>query len=566
MGKSTDNGTAGRSWWKEALVYQIYPRSFQDSNGDGIGDLQGIASRLDYIKSLGVDVIWLNPIFRSPNDDMGYDISDYREIMPEFGTMADFDELLEKIHARGMKLILDLVVNHTSDEHPWFSEARKSRANPYYRFYHWWPAEKGSPPLRASYFDEEGYAWKYNEPTDSYYLHYFGRKQPDLNWDNPEVREAVYDIMRFWFDKGIDGFRMDSIPLIGKDPAYPAIDSGRYPSLFDAYAVNPLTHLYLHEMNLRVLSRYDNLNVGEGSAVKVADAWKFVDPERRELQMLYHFGPSEVRTWTAPDSARSGLDYSLRRFKKMFDDWDKKIRGGWPVIYLGNHDQPRMVSRFGSDAPPLRGYAAKMLATFILTMRGTPYWYAGDEIGMANARFAAIDDYRDIATLNQYKRILKEAGDMGTFMENQQETSRDNSRTPFQWDAGPNAGFTSGTPWIGVNGDYRKVNAAAQEKEPGSPLNYFRRVVKLRKSSPALRYGDFELVDPRHEKIFAFTRTLGNDSLLIALNFTPLDTRMRFPAEAGARPLLHNYPDTPAPGKILRLRPFEALVYSLAPQ
>lgn len=553
-----------RRWWKEAVVYQIYPRSFQDSNGDGVGDIEGIIQRLDYVKSLGVDVIWLNPIFESPNDDMGYDISDYRRIMPEFGTMDDFDRLLAAVHARGMKLVLDLVVNHTSDEHPWFVEARKSRQNKYYDYYHWWPAEKGEPPYRASYFDVDGYAWKYNEPTDSYYLHYFSCKQPDLNWDNAQVRKEVNDIIKFWFDKGIDGFRMDSIPFIGKDPAHPEVDLKKYPNIFDYYAASPAMHEYLNEMNREVLSRYDVLTVGEGSAVKVEDAWKFVDPSRHELQMLYHFGPSDVRNWSKPDSPDSGLDYSLVELKKMFDDWDKKLHGGWPVVYLGNHDQPRMVSRFGNDGPDYRVLSAKMLATFLMTMRGTVYWYAGDEIGMANIRFDNIDEYRDIATINEYKHLLKEGGDVETFLENEKETSRDNSRTPFQWDDGRNGGFSTETPWIGMAADFLDVNVELQERFPDSVLNYFRNMVSLRKTNPALVYGDFTLVNPDDERVFAYTRTLGDEQWLIILNFTKKKTRFSPGTDiAQARLIARNYEDKPLKikGDEIELHPYEALVF-----
>ena len=555
-----------RKWWKESIVYQIYPRSFQDSNGDGIGDLQGIIQRLDYVKSLGVDVIWLNPVFESPNADMGYDISDYRKIMPEFGTMEDFDALLKSVHEHGMKLVLDLVVNHTSDEHPWFVEASKSRDSEYYSYYHWWPAEKGEPPYRGSYFDVDGYAWKYNAPTNSYYLHYFSEKQPDLNWNNPKVREEVYDIMRFWLGKGIDGFRMDSIPLIGKDPSFPDVDRSLYPSIFNYYASSPAMHDYLHEMNREVLSRYDILTVGEGSAVKVEDAWKFVDPSRDELQMLYHFGPSDVRNFSKPDSDDSGLDYSLVEFKRMFDAWDKGLHGGWPVVYLGNHDQPRMVSCFGNDGPDYREYSAKMLATFLLTMRGTVYWYAGDEIGMDNIRFDNIDQYRDIATLNEYERLVRDGGDIETFMETQKNSARDNSRTPFQWDDSQNAGFSTEKPWIEIGADYMDVNVELQERFPDSVLNYFRSMVALRKSTPALVYGDFELINPDDERVFAYIRSMDNERWFIVLNFTKKRSRFVHGLDLGdADPVVHNYEDKKikVKGDEIVLRPFEALVFKL---
>lgn len=558
-----NRGRPIREWWKECVVYQIYPRSFRDSDGDGIGDLNGIIEKLGYIKSLGVDVIWLNPIFASPNDDNGYDISDYREIMPEFGTMRDFERLLAETHRLGMKLILDLVVNHTSDEHPWFVEARKSRESPFYGYYHWWPAEKGEPPYRESYFDEDGYAWKYNEPTDSWYLHYFSRKQPDLNWNNPDLRREVYDIVRFWLDKGIDGFRMDSIPLIGKDPTYPVINRDEYASLFDAYAKNPETHRYLHEMNVDILSPYDILTVGEGSAVKVEDAWKFVDPAREELQMLYHFGPSETRNFSLPDSPDSGIPYSLVKLKAMFSDWDKKIGKGWPVIYLGNHDQPRMVSRFGSDDPKYRKPAAKMLATLLLTLRGTVYWYAGDEIGMANIRFKSISRYRDISTINGYIRTKKEKGDLKRYMLDQQETSRDNGRTPFQWNDRKNAGFSAAEPWLSVNPDYRRWNARSQEAESDSVLNYFRALMWLRKGNDTLIYGKFKLVEPKNIRIFAYTRTFGGKVYFIALNFSPHQAEVTVPNGLKTdRPVIFNYGDIPTvAGGILSLRPFEAAVF-----
>ena len=548
-----------RIWWKEAVVYQIYPRSFKDSNGDGIGDLCGIISCLDYIKSLGVDVIWLNPIYASPNDDNGYDISDYRAIMKEFGTMEDFDLLLREVHARNLKLILDLVVNHTSDEHPWFQEARKSRKNPYYTYYHWWPVEQETPPLRPSYFEES--AWTYDLHTRAWYLHYFSRKQPDLNWENREVREAVYDMMRFWFDKGIDGFRMDSIPLIAKDPAFPPIDRKKYPDLFSSYAHGPHLHEYLHEMNREVLSKYDIMTVGEGSAVTYKEVEKFVGPERQELDMLYGFGPSEVRNYTTADCPDSGIGYSLIALKKMFSGWDKAVGKGWPAIYLGNHDQPRMLSRFGDDRPQFRVYAAKMLATFLLTMRGTPYWLAGDEIGMCNPKFDRIGDYRDIATLNQYKQIEKRKGDTQWFLQMQQQTSRDNARTPFQWDNSGQAGFTTGMPWIGVNPDYRKINVAAQEKDPWSVLNYFRQLIALRKNSPDLVYAGYTLLDAKNPRTYTYLRKGEKYHYLVVLNFSSKQAEA-YPGidMQGAEILMCNYGDLPQLDKVVSLRPYEAVV------
>lgn len=547
-----------KNWWKEAIVYQIYPRSFQDSNEDGIGDLRGIIRRLDYIRSLGVDVIWLNPIYASPNDDMGYDISDYRAIMKEFGTMEDFDDMLEEVHRRGLKLVLDLVVNHTSDEHPWFQEARKSRKNPFYRYYHWWPVEKEHPPYRPSYFEDT--AWQYNAHTRSWYLHYFSHKQPDLNWENPEVRQAIYDMMCYWFDKGIDGFRMDSIPLIAKDPEFPPIDRRKFPDIFSSYAQGPHLHDYLQEMNREVLSKYDVMTVGEGSAVTYRDVEKFVSPERRELNMLYGFGPSEVRNYTGPDTPDSGIPYSLVALKKMFAGWDKAVGDGWPSVYLGNHDQPRMISRFGNDAPEYREVSAKLLATFLLTLRGTPYWFAGDEIGMVNPKFGSIDDYRDIATLNQYRALKKRNGDLENFMEIQKQTSRDNSRTPMQWDSSLHAGFSAVTPWIKENPDYVGVNVSDEEKNPDSVLNYFRKMVAFRKANPEMVYGKYVPLDPHNPQVYAYLRRGDKRSFLVVLNFSPKEVSWHSKTELeGARVVFGNY-SSPTLGQAISLRPFEAVI------
>lgn len=557
------------NWWKGAVIYQIYPRSFKDSNGDGIGDLQGIISELDYIESLNIDAIWLNPIYSSPNDDNGYDISDYRNIMTEFGTIEDFDRLLEDVHKRGIKLILDLVVNHTSDEHPWFIEARSSRDNPFYEFYHWWPVEKGTPPLRKSYFDEEGSAWKYNEATRSYYLHYFSRKQPDLNWENPQVRKEVYEMMKYWFDKGIDGFRMDSIPLISKDTDFPEIDLERYPKVFPYYAHGPHLHDYLHEMNRKVLSQYDVMTVGEGSEVQYNEASLFVAPQREELDMLYGFGPSQVRNETMPDSPDSGIEYSLIALKKMFSEWDKGVGDGWPAIYLGNHDQSRILSRFGQDSGPYRELSSKMLSTFLLTMRGTVYWYAGDEIGMGNIKFKDIVQYKDVDTITNYKRILKEGGDTEEYLEKQKLIARDNARTPFQWNSSQNAGFTTGIPWIEVNPDYKKVNVAEEEVSPDSVLNYFKDAMKCRKENKELIYGDYFLIDEENICIYAYLRQWHGEKILVTLNFSSHDACMeKIDGIELANIILHNYKNRDQQKILvdnkLHLFPYEAIVWKLS--
>ena len=556
------------AWWKEAVVYQIYPRSFMDSDGDGIGDLQGIVSRLDYVKNLGVDVIWLNPIYDSPNDDNGYDIRNYRRIMADFGTMDDFDNLLAEVHFRGMKLVLDLVVNHTSDEHPWFVEARKSRLNPFYDFYHWWPIENGEPPRRKSFFDEEGNAWRYNFATMSYYLHYFSRKQPDLKWENPRVRHEIYELMRFWFDKGIDGFRMDSIPYISKDISYPEVDSRKYPDMFDYYSQGPHLHDYLREMNEQVTSRYAVMTVGEGSGVKPPDLHRFVEPSRRELNMLYTFEIPDLRKTTKPDAPDTGIDYSLLAVKKMFAELDRAAGDGWPAVYLGNHDQPRMVSRFGSDAPEHRENAAKMLATFLLTMRGTPFWLAGDEIGMSNIRFENIDDYNDIDTRNRYLQIRKEGGDPKAFLEEQKQTARDNARTPFQWDGSERAGFTTGVPWLKINPNRKRVNAEDEQNDHDSVLNYFKKAMRLRRSNRELIIGSFRLTDADNKQVFAYVRESNHERFLILLNFTPKEACATVDTDTtDAEVLLSNYSDRTRiePSGPIALRPFEAIVCRLPP-
>lgn len=551
-----------RQWWKEAVVYQIYPRSFKDSNGDGIGDLRGIIEKLDYIKSLGIDVVWLNPIFASPNDDNGYDISDYYSIMQDFGTMEDFDELLKGLHERGIKLVLDLVVNHSSDEHFWFQESRKSRTNPYRNYYHWWNAEKGKPPERWSFFDENADAWKYDEPTESYYLHYFSVKQPDLNWENPSVREEIYRMMRYWFDKGIDGFRMDVITFISKDTSFPELPEKYNGNFVQYYAEGERRHEYLQEMNREVLSKYDIMTVAEGPGTTPENVLDYVDEERHELNMSYHF---EAIDLGYKDLSKKLIDpngWNLVEFKKIYSKWDAVFaERGWGTIYLGNHDQPRMVSRWGNDTPEFRQISAKMLITFLMTMRSTPYFYFGDELGMTNIRFDNIEDYRDIMTLNLYKLIKNEGGDLNEFMESQKLIARDNGRTPFQWNDSPNAGFTSGEPWLKVNANYQEVNAAAQETDENSILNYFRQIVKFRRENLILIYGKYTLLDGENKNVYSYTRELNGRKLLILLNFSAreatAETDLNF---ENATVLMGNYPTATVTEN---LKPYEALILEL---
>lgn len=564
-------GNKKSDWWKEVVVYQIYPRSFKDSNGDGIGDLKGIISKLDYIKSLGIDVVWLNPIFESPNKDNGYDISNYEAIMKEFGTIADFDTLLQGMHERGIKVVLDLVANHSSDQHPWFIEARKSRKNPYYEYYHWWPAEKGKPPFRQGFFDVDGSAWTFNAATNSYYLHYFSQYQPDLNWENPKVREEVFNIMKFWFNKGIDGFRMDVIPFISKDTSFPVITPEILKEKYNGdwsqyYASGPNLHTYLREMNTEVLSKYKDMSVAEGAGVTLATANDFVDADRHELNMLYNFDgvnygylPGKFKT-PDPDG------YKLPGFKQIYTEWDSVFANkGWGTIYLGNHDQPRMVSRWGNDSPEFREPSSKMLTTFLLSMRATPYYYFGDELGMSNIKFDKIEDYRDIETINMYKQIQLKGGNLQDFMNAQKISARDNSRTPFQWNNSLNAGFTTGTPWIKVNPNYTTVNVEDEAKDPNSCLNYFKKMVLLRKMhKDVLVYGKYQLLDPDNPKIYAYTRGEGSKKLLVVLNFSKDRVGWDLPAGMQIKPipLINNY-NTFIPGNTLSLEPYQAVILEL---
>jgi oligo-1,6-glucosidase len=556
-----------KKWWKEAIVYQIYPRSFKDSNGDGIGDLRGIISKLDYLQSLGIDIIWLNPIYASPNDDNGYDISDYKDIMKEFGTMADFDELLNELHKRNIRLVMDLVVNHTSDEHEWFKQSRSSRENPYRNYYHWWPAEKGTPPFRFSFFDEEGSAWKYDRKTNAYYLHLFSIKQPDLNWENPVVRDKVYDIMKFWFDKGIDGFRMDVITFIAKDEKFPYITKDHIQQLYNGwhgfYASYPKMHEYLQEMNKEILCKYDIMTVAEGTGISSKEAHKIVDPERHELDMLYHFEGMDIGYVPGEFKRVDPNGHDLLKFKEVYTKWnDAFAQCGWGTIYLGNHDQPRIVSRWGNDNKEFRAASAKMLITFLFTMYATPFFYFGDEIGMANIRFDKISDYRDIETINLYKQIKKNNGDVERFLEDQKESARDNGRTPFQWNNSPHAGFTTGTPWLKVNTDYIEYNAEAQGKDPKSILNYFRKMIKIRKAHPLLIYGQYHLLDKEHKQVYAYTRTLEDEKFLTLLNFSTHALKYKIPGtfRHDEEILINNYESCEQYEDKIMLQPYQALV------
>ncbi len=553
-----------KTWWKEAIVYQIYPRSFKDSNGDGIGDLRGIISKLDYIESLGVNVIWLNPIYSSPNDDNGYDISDYRSIMSDFGTMEDFDELLQHLHQRGIKVVMDLVVNHCSDEHFWFKESRKSRDNPYRDYFHWVAAENGKPNERWSFFDLKGDAWKYDETTNAYYLHYFSQKQPDLKWENPKVRQEIYDIMHFWFKKGIDGFRMDVITFISKDLTYPPIPEKYKGKLWDFfYASGPQLHEYLQEMNREVLQHYNIMTVAEGPGTTTDNVLDLVDEDRKELNMSYHF--DHVYLGLLPRKIVGDGYQDLVKFKEIHNKWDLAFKEkGWGTIYLANHDQPRMVTRWANDNPQWRTLAAKMLNTWLLSMHGTPYLYQGDELGMTNIKFENIEDYRDIETINWYNLTKAEGGDVQQFLESHQITARDNGRTPIQWDNSPNAGFTTGTPWLKVNPNYIEINVTEQENNPKSVLNYFRKMVRLKKENDVLIYGNYEIIAPEHPQIYAFTRTLASEKWLIVLNFSseniPFQGINRDHIESE---IINNYENCDWQTEMLNVQPFQSVIFRL---
>ncbi|WP_343253478.1 alpha-glucosidase [Ligaoa zhengdingensis] len=509
-----------KAWWKESVVYQIYPRSFADSNGDGIGDLNGITEHLDYLRDLGVDVLWLSPVYQSPNDDNGYDISDYKAIMADFGTMEDFDRLLAEAHKRGLKIVMDLVVNHTSDEHPWFVESRRSADSPYRDYYIWREGKKGGPPNNwGSFFS--GPAWEYDEASGMYYLHLFSKKQPDLNWDNPKVRNEVYDMMTWWCDKGIDGFRMDVISMISKDPALPdgPVD-GLYGDTGPSCCNGPHVHEYLQEMNRRVLSLYDLMTVGETGGATVEDARRYAGEDAGELNMVFHFehvglGGGELGKWT-------DRRIPLRELRAVLNRWQTGLEGtAWNSLYWDNHDQPRAVSRFGDDSPLWRERSAKMLATCLHMMKGTPYIYQGEELGMTNAYFHSIGDYRDIESINAFHELTEQGlATEEEILHYLRAISRDNARTPMQWNSTPNAGFTTGTPWIAVNPNYLTINAADEEADPESVLHYYKKLIRLRKQYPIIVYGKFLPLLEEDDAIYAYERRLDAQRLTVACNFT----------------------------------------------
>ena len=520
-----------KTWWKEAVIYQIYPRSFMDSNADGIGDLQGIISRLDYLKYLGIDVIWLSPVYESPNDDNGYDISNYKAIMQEFGTMQDFDELLNQAHARGIRIVMDLVVNHTSDEHPWFIESRKSKDNPFRDYYIWRNGkdEKTPPNNWGACFG--GSAWQYDAQTGMYYLHLFSKKQPDLNWDNPKVRREIFDMMSWWCDKGIDGFRMDVISMISKTKEMPDGEQNGLYGDFSPYCVHgPNVHTYLQEMNDQVLSRYDIMTVGETAGVTAELARQYAGEDTRELNMVFQFehveSDGKYGKWTDQKMPLSAL-------RKIMSRWQTELYGkAWNSLFWDNHDQPRAVSRFGDDSPQYRAVSAKMLATCLHMMQGTPYIYQGEELGMANYPFQNTQEFRDIESIHAYQEWC-EGGHLSheDFWPCLTFKSRDNARTPMQWDDTRNAGFTSAEPWISVNPDYKEINAKAETSDPDSVFHYYKKLIALRKKYPVIVYGKYELLLEDSEQLFVYTRTYENEKLLTVCNFSNQECSFQMPEE-----------------------------------
>ncbi len=546
-----------KTWWKEGVVYQIYPRSFNDSNNDGVGDIPGVIQKLDYIQSLGVDIIWLCPVYKSPNDDNGYDIADYRNIMDEFGTMQDFNELLAGVHERGMKLIMDLVVNHSSDEHTWFEESKKSKDNPYRDYYIWKPGVNGGPPTDWQGFFG-GSTWEYDEKTDEYYLHMFTVKQPDLNWENPKVRKEVQDVVRYWFEKGVDGFRMDVISLISKRPEYANMVSPLFSEAVEhQYANGPRIHEFLQELNKEVLSHYDIMTVGEGPGITLEHGLNYVGEDRSELNMVFHF---DHMFMNMGDGGRfDPLPIDFQEFKDVFSRWDEKLKDkGWGSIFLGNHDFPRMVSRFATDGP-YREKASKLLATLLMTLRGTPYVYQGDEIGMTNIAFDDPKDYKDVETLNYFKALEAEGKNPKDHLETVHIIGRDNARTPIQWADEKNAGFSEGEPWIKVNPNYPDINVEDQERSVNSILNYFRKAIQLRKDHKTLVYGDYEPIQNEHPQIFSYRRWDEKNEYLVVLNFS--DETVDFdPIITGLELLIYNYTDAT---EDLLMRPWEAKVFRI---
>ncbi|MDW8571095.1 glycoside hydrolase family 13 protein [Staphylococcus shinii] len=547
-----------KQWWKEAVAYQVYPRSFNDSNNDGIGDLPGVIEKLDYLKDLGIDVIWLSPMYKSPNDDNGYDISDYTDIMDEFGTMDDFNLLLDSIHRRGMKLILDLVVNHTSDEHPWFIESKSSKDNPKRDWYIWQePKSDGTEPNNwESIFN--GSTWEYDETTGEYYFHLFSKKQPDLNWDNEEVRHAIFEMMNWWFEKGIDGFRVDAITHIKKSfqaGDLPVPEGKTYAPAFDVDMNQPGIQSWLQEMKDKSLSQYDIMTVGEANGVNPNNAVEWVGEEEGKFNMIFQF--EHLGLWNTGDSK-----FDVKAYKDVLNRWQKQLENiGWNALFIENHDQPRRVSTWGDDQNYWYESATSHALVYFL-QQGTPFIYQGQEIGMTNYPFESVETFNDVAVVNEYNIVKSQNGDVSALLEKHKMENRDNSRTPMQWSNQTNGGFSEHRPWFPVNPNYKKINVANQQQDPNSILNFYKSLIVLKKSDDIYTYGTFDLVDKNNEQVFAYTRTLSNKQVLIVANLTNQTAKLKYDESINQNNiLLHNYKDKSI--NINAIKPFEAFVVSI---
>ncbi|WP_088103268.1 glycoside hydrolase family 13 protein [Halalkalibacter urbisdiaboli] len=552
-----------KAWWKEAVAYQVYPRSFMDSNGDGIGDLQGMIEKLDYIKDLGIDVIWICPMYKSPNDDNGYDISDYQDIMDEFGTMEDFDQLLDEVHKQGMKLIIDLVINHTSDEHPWFIESKSSKDNPKRDWYIWRDAKGGKEPNNwESIFS--GSAWKFDPSTNQYFLHIFSERQPDLNWENKDVRFALYDMINWWLDKGIDGFRVDAISHIKKIKGLPDLPNPKkldYVPSFEGHMNREGIQEFLTELKEETFSKYDIMTVGEANGVKIEQADDWVSEDKGKFDMIFQF--EHLGLWDK--GSNGGVD--LDTLRTTLTKWQKGLekKNGWNALFLENHDQPRSVSTWGNDKK-YHDVSAKSLATMYFLMQGTPFIYQGQEIGMTNVKFESIDEYNDVGMINYYKIETAKGRPHEKVMNVIWQNGRDNSRTPMQWDDSDYAGFSTAKPWIGVNPNYKKINVKRQLTDSHSILNYYKQLIKIRKNYEALVYGRYDLVNETHPQVYGYTRTLGNEQVLIVSNLFAENSTFKLSSTIktnSSKLLLSNYDVKETLTNEISLKPYESRVYLL---
>ncbi len=552
-------------WWKQAVFYQIYPRSFKDSNGDGIGDIPGIIEKLDYLKMLGVDAIWINPHYESPNTDNGYDISNYREIMKEYGSMADFDRLVAEMNKRGMRLMIDIVINHTSDRHRWFVQSRSSKDNPYRDYYFWRDSKQGQAPNNyPSFFG--GSAWQLDKQTGQYYLHYFAPQQPDLNWDNPKVRAELYDILRFWLDKGVSGLRFDTVATFSKIPGFPDLTKAQLNNFAEAYTEGPNIHKYIHEMNRQVLSKYNVATAGEIFGVPLSAMPDYFDRRREELNIAFTF--DLIRLDRYPDQRWRRKPWTLSQFRQVISQTDRAAgEYGWNAFFLDNHDNPRQVSHFGDDSPQWRERSAKALATLLLTQRATPFIYQGAELGMTNYPFKNIEEFDDIEVKGFWNDYVASGKvNAAEFLQEVRMTSRDNSRTPMQWNDSVNAGFTLGKPWFHLNPNYKQINAASQMNNPDSVFSYYRQLINLRHQIPALTSGEYRDLDPQNNQVYAYTRIMDNEKYLVVVNFKPEQLNYALPDNLTiASSLLENVhqPSLPNNASTLTLAPWQAGIYKL---